>query len=204
MNTNVINFKKKKISINLQLNIKKGKKMKIKVLTLLLVFLFLGGFIRVAKAELVVNIAYVDAQRIFNEYNKTKDFQTMWDSQKEEASEQIEAKKKEIEKLREELKSQELLLTEEAKKKREEEIAAKANELNNFINTVSQQINEKNEEYSKEILKDIKLKVKEIAEREGYRFVFYKDALIYVTPEPQFDLTEKVISELNQDYKAKK
>ena len=178
--------------------------MKIKVLTLLLVFLFLGGFIRVAKAELVVNIAYVDIQRIFNEYNKTKDFQTMWDSQKEEASKQIEAKKKELEKLREELKSQELLLTEEAKRQRQEEIAAKTDELNKFINTVSQQINKKNEEYSNEILKDIKLKVKEIAEREGYRFVFYKDALIYVTPEKQFDLTEKVISELNQDYKAKK
>jgi len=178
--------------------------MKIKILALLLIFLFLGGFIRVAKADLVVNIAYVDVQKVFNGYDKTKDLQIAWDSQKESASKQIETKKKEIEKLKEELKSQELLLTEEAKKKRQEEIAAKTDELNKFINSVSQQINKKNEEYSNEILKDIKLKVKEIAEREGYRFVFTKDVLIYVTPELEFDLTEKVISELNQDYKKTK
>ncbi len=178
--------------------------MKLKILGVLLIFLFLGGFIRVAKAELVVNIAYVDVQKVFDEYSKTKDFQTIWDSQKEEANKKIEAKRKEIEKLSEELKTQELLLTEEAKEKRKEEIIAKTQELNEFMKFISQEINKKNEEYSEEIFKDIKLKVKEIAEREGYRFVFYKDALIYVTPEPEFDLTEKVIHELNQEYKAQK
>jgi len=178
--------------------------MKIKILGVLLIFLFLGGFIRVAKAELVVNIAHVDVQKVFDEYSKTKDFQALWDSQKEEANKKIEAKRKEIEKLSEELKTQELLLTEEAKEKRKEEIIAKTQELNEFMKFISQEINKKNEEYSEGIFKDIKLKVKEIAEREGYRFVFYKDALIYVTPEPEFDLTEKVIHELNQEYKAQK
>ncbi len=176
--------------------------MKIKILALSLIFLFLGGFIRVAKAELVVNIAYVDVQKIFNEYNKTKDFQAIWDSQKEEANKEIEAKRKEIEKLSEELKAQELLLTEEARKKREEEIIAKTQELNEFIKFISEDINRTNDKYSEEIFKDIRLKVKEIAEKEGYRFVFYKDALIYATPELEFDLTERVISELNQEYEG--
>ena len=178
--------------------------MKIKILALSLIFLFLGGFIRVAKAELVVNPAYVDVQKVFDEYSKTKDFQALWDSQKEEANKKIEAKRMEIEKLSEELKTQELLLTEEVKEKRKEEIIAKTQELNEFMKFISQEINKKNEEYSEEIFEDIKLKVKEIAEREGCRFVFYKDALIYLTPEPEFDLTEKVIHELNQEYKAQK
>jgi len=45
------------------------------------------------------------------------------------------------------------------------------------------------------------LKVKEIAEREGYRFVLDGTALLYVTPEQEFNLTQKIISELNQEHK---
>jgi len=48
--------------------------MKTKILSLSLVFLFLGGFIHVANAELVVNIAYADVQEVFNQDKKTKEF----------------------------------------------------------------------------------------------------------------------------------
>ena len=56
--------------------------------------------------------------------------------------------------------------------------------------------------YTREILQDIVNKIKEIAEREGYIYVFDRAALVYGAPTQ--DITEEVIAELNKDYKAKK
>ncbi|MEA3485728.1 MAG: hypothetical protein U9R03_03360, partial [Candidatus Aerophobetes bacterium] len=56
--------------------------------------------------------------------------------------------------------------------------------------------------YTPQILNEIKAVTKEIAVKEGYRFVFKKIDLLYATPEVEFDLTEKVLSELNQKYQA--
>lgn len=175
--------------------------MKTKILSLSLVFLFLGGFIHVANAELVVNIAYADVQEVFNQYQKTKELEDELKVQSEIQGQKIQVKRDEIDRLREKLQSQELLLTEEARKQREGEIIAKTQEFNEFVNSISQEINEREKGYTDEIIGDIMLKVKEIAEREGYRFVLDGTALLYVTPEQEFNLTQKVISELNQEYK---
>jgi Skp family chaperone for outer membrane proteins len=45
-------------------------------------------------------------------------------------------------------------------------------------------------------------KIEEIAEREGYSFIFDKQALLYAAPAPELDLTELVISQLNKEYEA--
>ena len=56
------------------------------------------------------------------------------------------------------------------------------------------------------ILKDLDLRlpsiIESIAEKEGYRFVFDRRSLFYVTPEKEFDLTDKVLAQLNEEYKA--
>ena len=102
--------------------------------------------------------------------------------------------------MKEELKAQELLLTESAKKEREAEISRKEAYVNNLKGPISQDFQKKQEEYSQMILTDIMGKIKEVAERDGYRLVFDSISLLYATPEAEFDLTDTVLSELNQAY----
>jgi len=180
----------------------------------LLSFLFIMGAGK-AKADLVVKVAYVDTQKIFQEYDKKKDLESrlniQFESKKEELEkkrEELENKKKEIELLQDELKTQEGLITDIAKKEKLIQIEEKREELQNLAKglqdlstSIERSLRMQEEKYTEEIKRDMENATKKIAEREGYRFVFHKEALIYATPEPEFNLTGKVLSFLNQEYR---
>ena len=170
-------------------------------LAFLLCFL-LGLGIRAPKAALIAKIGYIDIQKIFQGYKKTGDLEASLKKSQTEQRQNLEKLKEEIEKLKDELKEGELMLTESAKEEKQAEIDQKARELDNLARDVTEKLEGRREEYTDEIVKDILATTRAIAEKEGYRLVFSKDALFYATPEPEFDLTEKVLSELNEKYRA--
>jgi Skp family chaperone for outer membrane proteins len=169
-------------------------------LIFLLCFL-LGLGIRAPKAALIAKIGYIDIQKVFQGYEKTGDREASLKKSQDEQQRNLEKLREEIEKLKDELKEQELILTESAKEERRAEIDRKAGELDNLVRDITEKLEKQREEYTDEIVKDIYAMTKSIAEREGYRLVFHKEALIYATPEPEFDLTEKVLSQLNEKYR---
>jgi len=170
-------------------------------LAFLLCFL-LGLGIRAPKAALIAKIGYIDIQKVFQGYKKTGDLEASLKKSQTEQRQNLEKLKEEIEKLRNEFKEGELMLTESAKEEKQAEIDQKARELDNLAQDVTEKLEGRREEYTDEIVKDILATTRAIAEKEGYRLVFSKDALFYATPEPEFDLTEKVLSELNEKYRA--
>ena len=170
-------------------------------LAFLLCFL-LGLGIRAPKAALIAKIGYIDMQKVFQGYKKTGDLEANLKKSQTEQRQNLEKLKEEIEKLRNELKEGELILTESAKEEKQVEIDQKARELDNLARDITEKLEGRREEYTDEIVKDIYAMTRSMAEREGYRLVFHKEALIYATPEPEFDLTEKVLSELNEKYRA--
>jgi len=170
-------------------------------LAFLLCFL-LGFGIRAPKAALIAKIGYIDIQKVFQGYKKTGDLEASLKKSQTEQRQNLEKLKEEIEKLRNEFKEGELMLTESAKEEKQAEIDQKARELDNLAQDVTEKLEGRREEYTDEIVKDILATTRAIAEKEGYRLVFSKDALFYATPEPEFDLTEKVLSELNEKYRA--
>jgi len=170
-------------------------------LAFLLCFL-LGLGIRAPKAALIAKIGYIDIQKVFQGYKKTGDLEASLKKSQSEQQQNLEKLKEEIQKLKDEFKEGELILTESAKEEKQAEIDQKARELDNLARDVTEKLEGRREEYTDEIVKDIYAMTSSIAEREGYRLVFHKEALIYATPEPEFDLTEKVLSELNEKYRA--
>jgi len=179
----------------------------------LLSFLFIMGAGK-AKADLVVKVAYIDTQKIFQEYDKKRDLELRLNVHLEDEREnlrkkreELENKKKEIELLQEELKTQGGLITDIAKEEKLRQIEEKREELQNLGTelqdlsaSIEKSLRTQEEKYTEEIKKDIDNAVERVATREGYRFVFHKEALAYVTSEPEFDLTDKVLSLLNQEY----
>lgn len=170
-------------------------------LAFLLCFL-LGLGIRAPKAALIAKIGYIDIQKIFQGYEKTRDLEENLKKSQTEQRQNLEKLKEEIEKLKDELKEQELLLTKFAQEEKQVEVDQKARELDNLARDITEKLEGRREEYTDEIVKDIYAMTRSMAEREGYRLVFHKEALIYATPEPEFDLTEKVLSELNEKYRS--
>ena len=167
----------------------------------LLCFL-LGLGIRAPKAALIAKIGYIDVQKVFQGYEKTGDREATVRKNQEEYQRNIDKLKEEIEKLKRELEQQELILTESAREEKRAEVDRRIGELDDLVRDMTEKLEKQWEEYTDEIESDIKFMTRSIAEREGYRLVFPKWGLIYATPEPEFDLTEKVLSQLNEKYRS--
>jgi len=152
--------------------------------------------------EVFKRIAYVDLEKVFQEYNKKKDIESKL--QKEWEGEQTKLGKmmQELEGLKDEYEKQAPLLTEEAKRERQQEINRKIEEYRALQKKIFDQKQTREQKYTQELLQDIINKVKEIAEKEGYIYVFDKAALIYGAPTQ--DITEKIITELNKEYEKGK
>jgi outer membrane protein len=169
-----------------------------------------GLSVNTARADLVVKIGYVDLERIFHGYEKTRELEAKLNMENEAdqkmLSERRQMIEKEIDKLKEELETQALMLSESAKEEKQVEIERRIEELDEFSAYIEQRNQEREAKYTDGILKDLQTKlpliIKSMAEKEGYRFVFDLRSLFYVTPEKEFDLTDKVLAQLNEEYKS--
>jgi Skp family chaperone for outer membrane proteins len=234
----------------------RGKEVGALLLAVFLVALFLGWGSGGVVAELVPKIGFVDAQKVFQDYQKTKDilarlkirYEERWTAvaekrkllesmrkaleekliRIEEKAKEIQEKVRELGKLEEELTLQEPLLSSFAKEEKlsqmellrqdiqrlgkelqelekerqagEKELKALEEEIQSFSDTLQAEKQKEEFRYSEEISADIRSTIKTIAEKEGYRLVFDKGALLYTTPEAEFDLTEEILFRLNQNY----
>ena len=189
----------------------RGKKNKSLIFLLFCLCLAMGLGGEGAKAALDVKIGYIDFERIFNGYERTQELQAKFDMENEAdqkmLSERRQMIEKEIDKLKEELETQALVLSESAKEEKQAEIERRAEELDEFSAYIERRMIDREAKYTDGILKDLQVKlpsiIKSIAEKEGYRFVFLKSQFAYVTPEKEFDLTDKVIAQLNEEYRLK-
>jgi len=186
------------------------KKNRSLILLLLCLFFIVGLSVNTARADLDVNIGYVVFMRIFYGYEKTKEVEAKLNMENEAdqkmLSERRQMIEKEIDKLKEELETQGLMLSESAKEEKQVEIERRAEELDEFSVYIEQRMTDRAAKYTDGIVEDLELRVpsiiKSIAEKEGYRFVFDSRFLFYFTPEKEFDLTDKVITQLNEEYKS--
>jgi len=186
------------------------KKNKSLILLLFCLFFMVCLSVNAARADLVVKIGYVDLERIFQGYEKTRELEARLKMENEAdqnmLSERRQMIEKEIDKLKEELETQALMLSESASEEKQAEIERRAEELDEFSAYIEQRNQEREAKYTDGILRDLQTKlpsiIKSIAEKEGYRFVFDLRSLFYVTPEKEFDLTDKVLAQLNEEYKA--
>ncbi len=181
-----------------------GKRM-LRRWALIVVFTFLasGFLVSSASAAILVKIGYVDVEKVFQEYQKKKDLEAKLQAEGETKRQELAKRKKELEELQKEFEAQKLLLTEQAKEERQEEINRKSEELKRFLDEITSQMKQKETSYTQEILSDIIEKIKEIAAKEGYSLIFDKQALLYAAEDPELDLTQKIIDELNKEYRAK-
>lgn len=180
------------------------------ILLLFCLFFIVSLSVNTARADLVVKIGYVDFIRVFQGYEKKKELEVKLQMENEADGEMLSERRqmieKEIDKLREELETQALMLSESARKEKQAEIERRAEELDEFSAYIERRMIDREAGYTDEILKDLDLRlpsiIKSVAEKEGYRFVFDVRSLLYVTSEKEFDLTDKVIARLNEEYKA--
>jgi len=142
--------------------------------------------------------AYVDVAKIFDEYQKTKDNDRVLQQSGKKKEQERDALVNHIRALKDEF----VLLSDEAKVKKQEALDTKVKELQEFDKTTRKELGEQRSKAVRGIFKDIDDTVQRYGERQGYDMVFNDRALLYRST--KYDVTQDVLSELNKDYAKKK
>ncbi len=159
-------------------------------------------------------IAYVDTQSVFDKTKLGKKYQGIVREYYESRKKILDMDADEIQKLQEDYNKQKQakLLNEKAQKEKEETISRKINEFEKKRNEFSSEIGKKNEELSNEFNQQMVVVLKEIAKREKLSLVLNKTINIMSKAEvpsvlygdEDFDVTEKVITEMDKKDETKK
>lgn len=160
------------------------------ILALILSFSFIG-FAKDLK------IGYVDIFKVFNDYEKTKDYDKNLETNKKVAEDKLEKKREVIEKLQSKLS----LLKEDEKAKEEEKLSKEVQEYRDLEREAFTDIKKERDDKMKDIVEDIDKIVKDYAKDNGFDLVVNSNSVLYGVK--AMDITDEVLKISNKKYKKK-
>jgi len=146
-------------------------------------------------------MGYINSIKIRAEYKEFADAQTKFDKEIAEYQNQDVAYRQEIDSLQRALESQSLLLSEAKRKEKEQQLDSKRQDYRKFFDAVfgpDGKVEKKNAELTKPILDKINAVLEKIANQDGYAFIFDAVNGNIAYAKKSFDITDKVLSELNK------
>ena len=166
-----------------------------KIVLGLLVFLFFG--LNTSKAQ---RFAYVDTEYILDMLPEYKSAQKQLDLIAETWQKEAEEKKAEIDKMQKDFQAEQILLTEELKKKKEADIKAKETELKEFMNKkfgYEGDLFKKRQELVKPLQDKVFDACQKIAKQSALDFIFAKGGeMIMMYSNAKYDKSDEVLIEL--------
>ena len=166
-----------------------------KIVLGLLVFLFFA--LNTSKAQ---RFAYVDTEYILDMLPEYKSAQKQLDLIAETWQKEAEEKKAEIDKMQKDFQAEQILLTEELKKKKEADIKAKETELKEFMNKkfgYEGDLFKKRQELVKPLQDKVFDACQKIAKQSALDFIFAKGGeMIMMYSNAKYDKSDEVLIEL--------
>ncbi len=140
-------------------------------------------------------ICSIDLLRVFEDYQKRKDFDAQLETLKKEKEAQ---RNKLIDQLKE-IQDKISVLSDSEKAKKQNELSTKSKELQALDQKIQIDLRKDWDEKLRDVLDDIKKVVEEFSKKEGYTFALDGKALLYNAQET--DVTDQIIKILNSKYK---
>lgn len=161
---------------------------------LFLVLLSIGSLAQAQK------FGYVDTEYILDMMPDYRSAQKQLDMMAEDWQKDLDKKQETIDRMYRDLQAELVLLTEELRKKREQEIKEKEKELKDFRNQkfgYEGELFKKRQELVKPIQDKIFVAVQNIAKKNAYDFIFAKSGeLIMLYSNAKYDKSDEVLAEL--------
>lgn len=149
-----------------------------------------------------IKIGFIDSDRIFAEYPKTREAQESFNREVQELSKTAKEKKTEIDELQRKLDQQGPMLSEAKKDEQNREVQRKLSEYETFVQTnwgPGGRISKLNEEYLKPIVDRVHAIVAEFGTEEGYSLILDAADGNVVFGDKALDLTDRVLLALRQE-----
>ena len=178
--------------------------MKIRTVFLTLA-LCLVGFAGLGHGADVAKIAVIDFQKIIDTSNAGKRSAAEMKTQGKEMEQELKDKEAEVEELKKALEQKALVMSEEAREKKDRDLRIKAIDYDSLRKRYLETLKELNLKLSNTIKEDVFQIVEEIGKREGYLLILERRVGGVVYAPNAIDITDRVIEAYNeQDAKRKK
>lgn len=147
-------------------------------------------------------IGFVDANRVMTEYQATAAASVEFNEFVNVYRDSATALKRKIEELQSDVESQELVLSEEARLRKQNEINALTNSYNQYLQSVfgtAGKVELKNDALMAPLLQKINEAIAKVAEQEDFQIILELTEGVYYASS-DLDITDMVINELNLEY----
>jgi outer membrane protein len=146
-------------------------------------------------------ICYIDSYRIRTEYKEFLEAQAQFDKELDEWQQEAMGLEKEVDSLKRDLQEKALLLSEDARSKKEEMIGTKEAALQKYMVTIfgqGGQAEKRNLELTQPLLDKITSVLEKIAQDNNYDYVFDAVNGNIAYAKKSLDITDKVLEELKK------
>jgi len=164
---------------------------------ILFLTIFLTLFFVAQDSAWAQKIAFVDVGKVFDGYQKTKEFDTNLTGEGKEKQNERDALVQEIRRLKDE----QALLSDNAKQEKQSLIDGKIRDLQEFDDSVRRDLGGRRDTAIKEIFKDIDGVIKTYGKQKGYDYILNQRLALYSRGE--YDITQQVMDQINKEYKKK-
>jgi len=164
--------------------------------------LLLVGLALAAPARGDVRIAFVNTEIIQRDYKAVQSVIETFNRDVEGWNQEAQRRKQELEGLQRELESQGLMLSDERRQEKEMEHQRRLNEYDQFVQSVfgpDGLAEQRNEELMRPIITKVQALLTKIANEDDYDFILDAADNNILYADPDHDLTQRVLDELNAD-----
>jgi outer membrane protein len=149
------------------------------------------GMAVTATARADVKLAYVDVQRALNECRAGKEAKTQFRGRIERLQSQLEGEQSEVERLKRDLEQKGSLMQPDQRQNLEDDYEKKLRRFQDDYKNSRDELQEKDNEVTGAIVRDLATVVREIGAKSGYTMVMEKGTLLWAIPAT--DITDQVI-----------
>jgi outer membrane protein len=148
-----------------------------------------------------LRVAVIDVNKILNESEPGQAAKKKMEGRYEELKKTIDSRQEEARKIKEELDKQKVMVGKEKLKEKEDALQAKINELRQLTQDGEKEMQARQGEFTREVLKTIEAKVDVVVKADRLDLVLEKSAGV-VHAGDSLDITPRVMKMVNEDGKA--
>jgi len=162
-------------------------------------FVFVPGELLAANK---IKIGVVNADQVFQESIRGKEIIASMKIKINREQEKIRKNQGKLNELRNQLNKQSLVMSEDLKRKKENDYRMKLRALQRQAKDAEEEMQISQREIRAEVLRDLMGIIRALGKREGFTYIVTNEFVIY--SDKSIDLTKRVINEYNKKYRRKK
>ena len=168
------------------------------VVSLVAIGLVLGGRAEAAASR----IAFVDVQKVLVRSLAGVAAREQLERERVTMQKEVEARRAEIDKLREELEKKGLVLSADARREKEENLQRRMRDLRRLTEDLQKELERKEQGFTQRILQDLSGLIERVGKEKGFLMILEKRGASVIYGDAEADLTEEIIKVYDQE-KAK-